>query len=159
MLLSELSAFLRQSKQLAIVLPDGSLVPRHFHVTEVGEVTRRFIDCGGTRRHERVVNLQLWSANDYDHRLAPEKFSHILDLAQRELGIGNLEVEVEYQGAETIQKFGLAIVDDRLQLTGKATDCLAKDNCGIPPAKKLVSLGNFVAKPSATSCAPGSGCC
>jgi hypothetical protein len=39
-------------------------VPEHFHVTEVGVVTKDFIDCGGTVRHEKVANFQLWDAND-----------------------------------------------------------------------------------------------
>ncbi|MCP9236333.1 DUF6428 family protein [Lewinella sp. JB7] len=158
MLLSELLDVLDRTDQITIALPDGELVPRHFHVTEVGEVTRRFIDCGGTLRQDRVINLQLWSANDYDHRLAPDKLVHILRLAQRQLGLGDLEIEVEYQGADTIQKFGLTGADGRLVLTNTATDCLAKDNCGIPAAVP-VSLKNFVAKSGAGSCAPGSGCC
>ncbi len=27
-------------------LPDGSTLPPHFHVTELGLVTKHFIDCG-----------------------------------------------------------------------------------------------------------------
>ncbi len=158
MLLSQLTAFLAGAQECSIQLPNGTLVPRHFHVTEVGEVTRRFIDCGGTRRHERVVNLQLWNADDYDHRLAPDKLRSILSLAQRDLGLGDLEIEVEYQGKETIEKFGLSAVGDRLLLTAKATDCLARDQCGVPAPKKEISLGGFVAKP-ADACTPGGGCC
>jgi hypothetical protein len=36
-------------------LPDKSFVPAHFHVTEVGKVTKKFIDCGGVVREENVV--------------------------------------------------------------------------------------------------------
>ncbi len=158
MLLSELTAFLNGADHLSIQLPDGTLVPPHFHVTEVGEVTRHFIDCGGKRRHERVANLQLWNADDYDHRLAPGKLRSILELAIRDLDLGDLEIEVEYQGTETMQKFGLAATADRLLLTSKVTDCLAKDKCGIPAPKQQISLGQFVAKP-ASNCTPGSGCC
>ncbi len=158
MLLSELTSFLSGAREFSIQLPDGTLVPRHFHVTEVGEVTRRFIDCGGTRRHERVINLQLWNADDYDHRLAPEKLRSILDLARRDLDLGDLEIEVEYQGQDTIEKFGLSAASDRLLLTNKATDCLARDKCGVPAPKKEISLGAFVAKPAGV-CTPGSGCC
>ena len=31
---------------LHLMLPDGSFVPAHFHVTEVGRVQKDFIDCG-----------------------------------------------------------------------------------------------------------------
>ena len=157
MRLSDLKTFLAGVRQYTIQLPDGSHVPAHFHVTEVGEVTKRFIDCGGTLRQERVASLQLWSADDYDHRLAPDKLVHIVELAQTELGLGDLEIEVEYQGAQTIQKFGLEAGGDHLRLTTKLTDCLAKDACGLPKKPK-VSLSAFTAAPSG-SCTPGSGCC
>ncbi|WP_116106968.1 DUF6428 family protein [Lewinella sp. IMCC34191] len=157
MRLSSLKTYLSGIDRFTISLPDGSHVPGHFHVTEVGEVTKHFIDCGGTVRRERVASLQLWSANDYDHRLAPDKLIKIVEIAKRDLGLGDLDIEVEYQGEQTIQKFGLEATDDGLVLTTKLTDCLAKDNCGVPDKPK-VSLSAFTAK-SASSCAPGSGCC
>ena len=158
MKLSALKSFLKRRENFTITLPDGTLVPSHFHVTEVGEVTKNFIDCGGTRRMERVAILQLWSADDYGHRLAPGKLVSIIEIGERELGMGDLEIEVEYQGAATIEKFGLEVSGDTLQLTTKLTDCLAKDKCGVPAPKKAISLSAFTAK-SASSCTPGSGCC
>lgn len=114
-------------------LPDGTAVPEHFHVTEVGLVNRHFIDCGGTKRTETVVNFQLWQASDYDHRLAPQKFLNILNLSKKVLGdnADDLDVEVEYQQA-TIGKFALSFADETFVLQNKYTDCLAKDACGIP---------------------------
>ena len=41
-------------------LPNGNKVSNHFHVTEVGEITKHFIDCGGKERVEKVVNFQLF---------------------------------------------------------------------------------------------------
>lgn len=159
MRLSQLKDYLRQRSRFTIALPDGSLVPGHFHVTEVGEVTKNFIDCGGTLRRERVASLQLWSADDYDHRLAPEKLVSILELAETQLGLGDLDIEVEYQGAVTCEKFGLEERDGGLHLTGTLTDCLAKDACGIPARKEKRSLSAFTAQSSGGGCAPGSGCC
>ena len=155
MRLSKIKEILGKSETLAFELPNGELVPRHFHVTEVGKVTKNFIDCGGTVRKEEVVNFQLWQADDYDHRLHPEKLVHIIELSEKVLGIGDLEIEVEYQG-ETIGKFGLDHDGTNFLLTTKQTDCLAKDNCGIPAAKPKLKLSEIQA---ATSCAPGSGCC
>jgi hypothetical protein len=37
-------------------LEDGTDVLVHFHVTEVGVVSKHFIDCGGTVRDEKVAN-------------------------------------------------------------------------------------------------------
>ena len=105
MKLSEIKQQLNDLEKIAFQLPNGELVPNHFHVTEIGKVTKHFIDCGGTVRKEEVVNFQLWNANDYDHRLHPEKLLHIIELSQSTLGIGDLEIEVEYQ-EQTIEKFG-----------------------------------------------------
>lgn len=130
-------------------LPDGSLVPQHFHVTEVGLVTRHFIDCGGVERQEQVVNFQLWEAGDYDHRLAPQKFLKILEISRKVLGDADLPVEVEYQQG-TIGKYGLEFDGKDFLLTNKATACLAQDDCGIAPAQ--------LPKAKA-ACSPGGGCC
>lgn len=155
MKLSEIKQHLAQLDTIAFQLPNGTLVPNHFHVTEVGKVTKHFIDCGGTVRHEEVVNFQLWEANDYDHRLHPEKLVRIIELSEKTLGIGDLDIEVEYQG-NTIEKYNVDFDGTNFLLTSKHTDCLAKDNCGIPTEKPRVRLSELQ---SATSCTPNSGCC
>jgi len=155
MKLSDIKDKLNQLETISFQLPNGELVPNHFHVTEVGKITKHFIDCGGTVRNEEVVNFQLWNANDYDHRLHPEKLLHIIELSEKVLGIEDLEIEVEYQ-AETIGKFGLDFDGKHFLLTTKQTDCLAKDNCGIPVEKPKLKRSEIEAK---NACAPGSGCC
>ena len=62
MTLSEVKLVLKQLDTIGFQLPNGQLVPKHFHVTEVGTITKAFIDCGGTVRKEEVVNFQLWNA-------------------------------------------------------------------------------------------------
>ena len=69
MKLSEVKNQLSTLETVTFQLPNGTFVPEHFHVTEVGLVTKNFIDCGGTVRNETVVNFQLWDANDFEHRL------------------------------------------------------------------------------------------
>ncbi|WP_026954593.1 DUF6428 family protein [Algoriphagus vanfongensis] len=156
MKLSEVKNHLAQLENIAFQLPDGELVPTHFHVTEVGKISKHFIDCGGTVRTENVANFQLWSADDYNHRLHPEKLIHIIELSEKVLGLEDLEVEVEYQ-ADTIGKFGLEFDGVNFLLTSKQTDCLAKDKCGIPDKKPKVRLSSLNVK--SESCTPGSGCC
>ena len=80
---------------------------------------------------------------------------NIIELSQKVLELGDLEIEVEYQ-AETIGKFGLDFDGKNFLLTTKQTDCLAKDNCGIPAEKLNVKLGDMQ---KAVSCSPNSGCC
>lgn len=155
MKLSEIKSKLNQLETIAFQLPTGELVPSHFHVTEIGKITKNFIDCGGTVRSEEVVNFQLWNENDYDHRLHPEKLLNIIELSEKTLNIGDLEIEVEYQ-ADTIGKFGLDFDGKNFLLTNKQTDCLAKDKCGIPEEKQKVNLGEMNKQ---NSCTPGGGCC
>tara|TARA_R110002072_G_scaffold143704_5_gene289737 strand:- start:1675 stop:2142 length:468 start_codon:yes stop_codon:yes gene_type:complete len=155
MKLSQLKDHLKNLDQIIFELPNGEQIPNHFHVTELGKISKNFIDCGGTVRKEEVVNFQLWEANDYDHRLAPEKLQKIIALSEEILDIHDGEIEVEYQ-AGTIGKFGLEFQNGILVLTNKQTDCLAKDNCGVPSEKPRLSLNSLQ---SSTSCAPGSGCC
>lgn len=131
MKLSEVKKALNQLPEIGFRLPDGTMVPSHFHVTEVGKVSKNFIDCGGTVRNVEVVNFQLWNANDYNHRLHPEKLLNIIQLSEDVLKIEDAEVEVEYQ-SETIGKFGLEFDGVNFLLTSKQTDCLAKDKCGVP---------------------------
>lgn len=157
MKLSEIKNELKKLNTIAFKLPNGDLVPNHFHVTEVGKVTKHFIDCGGTLREEQVANFQLWEANDYDHRLHPEKLVHIIELSEKKLQIPDLEIEVEYQMKETIGKFSLDFDGEYFLLVSKLTDCLAKDKCGIPAEKPKVKIGEWKAKENA--CTPGSGCC
>ena len=129
----KLSAVKKALSELSAVnfkLPNGAYVPRHFHVTEAGLVTRHFIDCGGVERKETRVNLQLWQADDYDHRLAAQKFLYILNIAGKVIGeADDLAVEMEYQ-QDTIGRFGLEFDGADFVLTPKQTDCLAKAACG-----------------------------
>lgn len=156
MKLSEIKESLSLLSEVNFVLPNGNKVPAHFHVTEVGEITKNFIDCGGTVRIEKVVNFQLWEANDFDHRLAPQKLLNIIQLSEKVLNIGNYEVEVEYQ-TETIGKFNIEFNGTDFLLVNKQTNCLAQDKCGIPTEKLKVNLKDMG---KAESCrTPGGGCC
>ncbi|WP_375253509.1 DUF6428 family protein [Dokdonia donghaensis] len=155
MKLSEVKNVLNGLETISFQLPSGELVPSHFHVTEVGKVSKHFIDCGGTVRKEEVVNFQLWNADDYDHRLHPEKLVNIIELSEKILGIEDLEIEVEYQ-ASTIGKYGLEFNGSSFLLTSKQTDCLAKDQCGIPGVEPAVEV---VAETSSSCCGPNSTCC
>jgi len=155
MKLSEVKNKLKEIADVNFQLENGTLVPVHFHVTEVGVISKHFIDCGGTVRDEKVANFQLWEANDFDHRLKPQKLLGIIELSEKVLGIEDLEVEVEYQ-AGTIGKYGLDFNGTNFVLTNKQTNCLASDSCGIPQEKLKKPLIELA---SSSCCTPGGGCC
>jgi hypothetical protein len=153
MKLSQVKKHLTGLQGVNFQLPDGTFVPVHFHVTEVGVVTKHFVDCGGTVRTEKMANFQLWDANDFEHRLKPQKLANIISLSERILGMEDLDIEVEYQG-DTIGKYDLEFNGENFVLTAKQTACLAQDKCGIPADKLKVTQTQ-----AATSCTPGGGCC
>lgn len=154
MKLSEIKNQLSNVETVVFVLPNGTYVPEHFHVTEVGLISKNFIDCGGVVRKETVVNFQLWNANDFEHRLKPKKLLDIITLSEKILGIGDFEIEVEYQ-TETIGKYDLGFNGKDFTLLNKQTTCLAEDQCGIPPSKQKLPDNNT----ETSCCAPGGNCC
>jgi hypothetical protein len=120
---------------LHLMLPDGSFVPAHFHVTEVGRVHKDFIDCGGTVRSATTCVLQVWVAQDYDHRLDTAKLAHVIRLAAPLLKSSDLPVEVEYENG-VVSQFPVTAAEVTpsgvlLHLGTKHTACLAPQNCGV----------------------------
>ncbi len=155
MKLSEVKQILPTLENVEFQLENGTFVPEHFHVTEVGMINKNFIDCGGVIRNEKVVNFQLWNADDLEHRLKPGKLLNIINLSEEKLGIEDHEIEVEYQ-SETIGKYDLEFNGKTFVLRNKMTACLAQDACGIPSEKVKRNLSEL--KP-VSKCAPNSGCC
>ena len=147
MKLSELKTILKSISKVEFIFQDGKGIPKHFHVTEVGQISKNFIDCGGTKRNDTVINFQLWTAHDFDHLLSVQKLKTIIELSEKELSLKDYEIEVEYQ-SETIGKYGLDFNGEKFVLIAMETDCLAKDSCIIPTEQT-----------NNNQCAPGSGCC
>ncbi|MCH8533840.1 MAG: DUF6428 family protein [Flavobacteriaceae bacterium] len=161
MTIKEVKAILENREEIQFELASGEKVPPHFHVTEVGEVNKKFIDCGGTIRDEKKANFQLWTADDVDHRLSAKKLLSIIKLSEKQLFLSeHLEVEVEYQST-TIGKYELTFENEKFVLQPTLTDCLAKDKCGIPEnkiprsKKPKMKLSEF----QKMQCEPNSGCC
>ena len=157
MKISEFKNILNTINTLQFSLENGNLIPKHFHITEVGEISKKYIDCGGSTRAQRCINFQLWFANDLEHRLSPQKIIDILDYSTSTLNLDDLEIEVEYQ-SNTIGKYGLSFDGTSFILLSKQTNCLDLEKCGIStPIKEKVSLSNL--KTSPPTCSPDSGCC
>lgn len=154
MKLSNIKEILPTLDNVEFQLENGTFVPEHFHITEVGVITKNFIDCGGTIRNEKVINFQLWNADDYEHKLKPTKLSNIIKLSEERLGMEDAEIEVEYQSG-TIGKYDLEFNGKTFVLKNKTTACLAQEACGIPQEKQKVNLSDL----NNACCTPNSGCC
>ena len=134
----------RLSKQTNMVgdllfkLKDGTIIPPYFHITEMGLKSKHFVDCGGTVRTEVNISFQIWTADDFHHRLTPTK---LMELITKNEGLFNhpeVEVEIEYQ-TTTLGSYHLGI-DPTNELTyiliPKQTNCLAPDKCITSPTVK-----------------------
>ena len=154
MKISEFKNILKSIKSLNFYLENGDLVPPYFHVTEVGQVSKTFIDCGGVIRDDNFISMQLWHANDFDHRLSPQGVLDIIELSENKLNLSDLHVEIEYQ-SDTIGRYDLFYNGSIFVLINKKTECLDVDKCGIP-SQVVASIKD---SESSSSCAPGSGCC
>lgn len=154
MKLSEFKNAIAEGTPLNFQLEDGSAVPKHFHLTEIGRFTKKFIDCGGTLREDEKVSFQLWYAEDVDHRLEAHKLQNIIRLGEEQIGLPNAEIEVEYQNT-TIGKYTLKLGTNGFILGNSQTACLALDSCGIPAEKTKKVLANI----TNSNCTPGGGCC
>lgn len=138
MILSELKSLLtaHPERHFQILLPDASPVPVSFHVTEIGRVEKRFLDCGGTPREVVTCQLQVWVGEDYDHRIETQKMAGILEKGRSLLPDDSLPVEIEYED-RVISQYTIEdheVTEDAviLRLAHKHTECLAPELCGLP---------------------------
>jgi hypothetical protein len=152
MKLSELKKTLGENadKNLVFILPTGTKIPVHAHVTDVARIEKRFIDCGGTFRTETLCRLQVWFADDTEHRVTARILLKILEKSASFLESDDLDVEIEYE-APFISQFPISeLVAERnalvVRLGTKHTACLAEDQCGISAPKAQ----NILFKPLAT---------
>jgi hypothetical protein len=149
-------------KPFHLVLPGSQTVPASFHITEVGHVTKKFIDCGGKLHSLASCQLQVWLGDDTDHRLYAGKMSRVLELAKDKgvLPAEDLDVEIEYEDTAISQYtvWNVAVTESAvvISLESKHTDCLAKELC-CPPT--LLTMAQGTSAEAESCCAPGSGCC
>jgi hypothetical protein len=149
---------------LACTLPGGGRVPRHFHVTEVGHVAKKFVDCGGTVRASDTCVLQVWTgrADDDGHRLTGAKLGRILDLARPVLPDGPLPVEIEHDegGVSQFPIESATAADGELvfRLATKHAACLAPEKCGAN-ASDAVDNGCSTDATTTAGAPAGTACC
>ncbi|YCM44255.1 DUF6428 family protein [Verrucomicrobiaceae bacterium 227] len=140
------------NKGITLALPDGTTAPAHFHITEVGQLTRSFLDCGGKKHRVETCLLQVWTAQDYNHRIQAGKLANIVTLATDLFDDSNIPVEFEHEAPVLTQMpiTSFEVTNGQLvfNLTHKATDCLAKDICIPRPDFTLPDIPNSGLKSS-----------
>jgi hypothetical protein len=150
MKLSEFKSFLSQNfeKNVRFVLPTGTKIPPHTHVTEIARIEKKYVDCGGTFRSDLTCRMQAWFQDDTDHRLTAGKLLAILHKAASFLESDDIDVELEYE-APFVSQFPVIQVQSSehtvlVTLGTKHTACLAEEKC-LPPAlnKKAADYKNL----------------
>ncbi len=145
--LSELKLALPSVQWVRFKFPAGEMVPAHFHLSEIAKVEKHLMDCGGVLRKNTSICLQLYVANDFEHRLSGLKLLDIVQRAEKELLLhAQEEVEVELQG-RSMERYEIEFDRDSFLLKALYTDCLAREKCGIDLS------------PTSLSCSPNSCCC
>ncbi len=153
MKLSEFKKQLAQhfDKNVRFILPTGTKIPVHAHVTEVARIDKRYIDCGGTFRTDSACRLQTWFQDDSDHRLTAGKLLAILVKSETFLETEDIDVDVEYE-APFISQFpvtGVEVEENEFvfRLGMKHTACLAEDKC-LPPRSIFKPLPTLQSQPT-----------
>ncbi len=54
---------LHPDKAVRFVLPTGSAIPPHAHISEVARISKHFVDCGGVRGEDSFCRMQTWHAD------------------------------------------------------------------------------------------------
>lgn len=148
-------------KSLLFEYAPNQIVPANYHITEVKHVTIDSVDCGARTDAWKETVVQLWES---PHDIGKTDFMS----SYKALGILNkvgkmrsydldAVVKIEYGNAlfHTAQLFvnDFDIKNNNLivKLAVEATDCKAKDECGVPETVAVET--------EESSCTPGGGCC
>ena len=133
-----------ENKLVVFKTPDDKFIPFHYHVTEVGINNKKFKDCGGNARDISYASIQLWVANDFDHRINAGKLRSILINTITEIEV-DYDLLVEYE-TETLSLYNIDSLESVngnfiFKLKKHKTDCLAPDKCGIKEERKSCCKG------------------
>ena len=108
--------------RVEFLLPDKTCIPSHYHITDVGSVHRYFIDCGGQRRNENYLQIQLWLGNDKEHRLTTQMILKILQRSEVVLkklpDLQNSNIFIEYK-TELLSQYPIT----KMELLNKKIVC------------------------------------
>ncbi|RZS99043.1 DUF6428 family protein [Aquimarina brevivitae] len=149
-----------QSKSLLFEYAPGMLVGANYHITEVKHINVDAVDCGaGTDSWNETV-IQLWESpqelGKTDYMSAYKALGILNKVGQKKAYDLNAVVRIEY-GNKVFHTAQLHVTDYELKgsnlilkLAINPTDCKAKEACGVVEETTTAT---------ATSCAPGNGCC
>lgn len=149
-----------QGKSLLFEYAPGMLVGTNYHITEVKHITVESVDCGAQTDSWKETVIQLWESplelGKAEYMSAYKALGILRKVGKMKSYEMDAPVKMEYGNAmfHTAQLLitGFVVKEGQLivKLGVEATDCKAKETCGVPETAEA-SVAN--------ACAPGSGCC
>ena len=92
-------------------LPDKTLIPAHYHITEIGAIRQDFIDCGGEVRADSHLQIQLWLGKDTEHRITASTLLNILShsesITSKLTNLSQQAIYIEYKAEQATIKYSI----------------------------------------------------
>jgi len=98
--LIELKKVISEPNQNICFIIDNEEIPKNFYITEIGKENRVFVDCSTTKRKTEKCVLQLWVANDLEHRVDSNKLLKIINLGEHLFEHDIPDVYIEYAASQ-----------------------------------------------------------
>lgn len=150
-----------QGKSLLFEYAPNLLVGANYHITEVKHVTVDSVDCGAGVDAWKETIVQLWEdpreLGKTDFMSASKAIEILSRVGQMKPYVMDAEVRIEYSNANFhtaqlyVNDYEIRGNNLLLKLSGQATDCKAKETCGIAEPEGVTA--------QAGECTPGGGCC
>ena len=152
-----------QDKALIFKYAPNLLVGANYHITEVKHLSVDSVDCGARTDAWKETIIQLWESpselNKTEYMSVYKALAILKKVGKMKPYVLDAEVKFEYSNAtfHTAQLFvnDYEIKNNNLivKLAVEKTDCKAKEACGVPENKELVTSN---AEPC---CSPEGNCC
>ena len=159
----EVLSLLEEHKNSALLFEyaPNQLVGANYHITEVKHVKIDAVDCGANTDDWNETIIQLWESpseiGKTEYMTAFKALSILKKVGTMKPYDMDAIVKFEYSNSlfhtAQLHVVGAQLIENNLifRLSVKATDCKAKDECGVPePA---------MAGQQSSCCDPSSGCC
>ena len=158
-----------KEKSLLFEYAPNLLVGANYHITEVKHVTIDAVDCGAGVDAWKETVIQLW---EDPNELGKTTFMNASKATEILSRVGSIkpyimeaEVKIEYSNANFhtaqlfVNDFEIRNGNLLIKLASQATDCKAKETCGVGVTAVNTNDQFQSSLKEAEGCAPGSGCC
>lgn len=159
----ELFTLLEENKNCSLLFEyaPNQLVAANYHITEVKHTKIDAVDCGANADSWNETVIQLWESpseiGKTEFMTAYKALSILKKVGTMKAYDMHSVVRFEYGNSlfhtAQLHVAGAQVIDNNLllRLSVQATDCKAKDTCGVPEESAVAA--------ATSGCDPNSGCC